>query len=84
LKVASLPGYDQLLKIAHERSEPLLLEIGCGCKLSALLLTIKISGESLAVGHETRKMMVDGFPVKGIIASDISPGMVPYTVAVTS
>ncbi|KDQ58877.1 hypothetical protein JAAARDRAFT_33617 [Jaapia argillacea MUCL 33604] len=53
LKIARLPGYEQLLKLGKERRGAIFLDIGC------------------CFGNDTRKAIYDGFPIEGVIASDL-------------
>ena len=74
LKVTELPGYDHLLRMVRERPDSLLLDIGCGCECNEAFMSNSKGLTCRPVGHDTRKIVLDGFPARNIIASDISRG----------
>jgi hypothetical protein len=64
-----------LLPLVRKNPNALLLDVGCGCESHFYfsILTLILRCHHL-VGHDTRKVVLDGFPVKNVIASDISHG----------
>ncbi|KDQ58882.1 hypothetical protein JAAARDRAFT_128232 [Jaapia argillacea MUCL 33604] len=56
LKIAQLPGYEQLLKLGKECKGAIFLDIGC------------------CFGNNTCKVIYDGFPIKGLIVSNLRRG----------
>ncbi len=75
LKMARLPAYPDLLKLRTERSDAILLDLGCCCESTCPLCTLGSSPDNVRepVGNDIRKAVLDGFPVQNVIASDLQP-----------
>lgn len=68
LAISRHPRYQHVLRLIQEHSEPIFLEIGCGCKLY-LPSSSTLAKETL-VGSDIQKVVADGWPVKNAIACD--------------
>ena len=72
-----MPAYDKVLALGRERDHAIFLDLGCCCEdLSCSVNHIfsKILTREL-VGNDARKVIADGFPLAGVLASDIHKGM---------
>ncbi|TBU29947.1 hypothetical protein BD311DRAFT_719492 [Dichomitus squalens] len=57
LKMARLPAYSQFTELGKRREGAIFLDMGCCC---------------ISVGNDIRKAVLDGWPIEGAIAADLS------------
>lgn len=86
LKMARLPAYAQLIELGKQREGAIFLDMGCccaylECNTSPMPARLTSCRCCAPVGTELRKAVLDGWPVTGTIAADLSKGELVGSVA---
>jgi hypothetical protein len=71
--ISRLFAYQDLLKLGRERDGAILLDIGCCCKPLSISVLFMSYGHRL-VGTDVRKAILDGFPLKNVVTTDLHKG----------
>jgi hypothetical protein len=71
--IARLPGYAEALSLGRS-NRGILLDAGCCCGPFFNLPKCGRLRTCYAVGLDTRKAVLDGWPVNRIVATDLVPG----------